>query len=265
VSAGAAIPDTTDTSVADTAGMTFLAKLETRQETPPANAATTANGSASCVLNAAETQLDCTVTYAGLTGAATLAHIHEQLPGVAGGVILNFGTALASPIVVSFTTASGDLTAAKIAALKAGRTYVNVHTTMFTGGEIRGQLLGPTHRLFLASPLTGGEEAPTPVSSAANGLLACLDDGSSFQCNGLITGNVTAVTGAHIHEGAVGVDNPTPFFTFALGTAGTTTPFSGNPTLLEEARLVGNTYYVNVHTTEHSGGEVRAQLTRSLP
>ncbi len=113
---------------------------------PPA----AATGTAMVTINAAGTQVAVTLSWSGLSGAATAAHIHANVAGMNGGVALAFaaaGTAPTSPVTKTFTTA--DFTApmggpadfaALITAMKAGGTYVNVHTANCPMGEIRGQI-----------------------------------------------------------------------------------------------------------------------------
>ena len=66
----------------------------------------------------------------------TMAHIHRGAKGANGPVIV--------PLSKSGDTysvpAGRKLTAAQMEDLKAGRLYVNVHTTRNKGGEVRGQL-----------------------------------------------------------------------------------------------------------------------------
>lgn len=106
------------------------------------------------------------VTFSGLTGNTTAAHIHcctdapgnvgvaTQTPtfvgfplGVTAGTYDNtFDTTLASSFNASFVTANSDVAgaeAALFAGLQAGRAYLNIHTTSFPGGEIRGFLAVP--------------------------------------------------------------------------------------------------------------------------
>jgi hypothetical protein len=80
------------------------------------------------------------------------AHIHTAASGVNGPVRVTFFNV---PQTSTFSTndktilAEGTFTSADVAgisfadllaAIRAGTTYVNVHTTQFPGGEIRGQL-----------------------------------------------------------------------------------------------------------------------------
>jgi len=77
------------------------------------------------------------VTYAHLTGPATMAHFHGPAgPGVnAPPVVPVPPSSLADPMKGSATLDDGQ-----IADLKAGNWYFNIHTAANPGGEIRGQL-----------------------------------------------------------------------------------------------------------------------------
>lgn len=119
-------------------------------------------------------------TFSGLTGNTTASHIHAatatpltgtagvatQTPtftgfplGVTAGTYDNtFNMTLSSSFNASYITANGGTPAtaeaALYAAIGAGRAYLNIHTSTFGGGEIRG---------FLTL-------APTPGAAAAFGL-----------------------------------------------------------------------------------------------
>jgi hypothetical protein len=80
-------------------------------------------------------RLAWTLTFAKLSGPAVQSHIHLGRPGVAGPVAV----ALCGPCR-SGVRGTSTLTAAQLGQLKAGRTYVNVHTPTNGAGEIRGQL-----------------------------------------------------------------------------------------------------------------------------
>src|SRR5438105_2728239 len=75
------------------------------------------------------------LTFAKLTGRAIAAHIHSGVRGKAGPVIVP----LCAPCK-SGAHGRATLSASVLAALEAGRTYVNVHTRKNPNGEIRGQL-----------------------------------------------------------------------------------------------------------------------------
>lgn len=77
------------------------------------------------------------VTYSGLTSQATAAHIHgPQRPGTNAGVQVD----LAPKGMTSPLEGSAILTDAQLEYLLAGRMYVNVHSTKYPAGELRGQI-----------------------------------------------------------------------------------------------------------------------------
>ncbi|MCA9232049.1 MAG: CHRD domain-containing protein [Planctomycetales bacterium] len=80
--------------------------------------------------------LDYQLTWQDLSGPATNMHFHLGAPGVSGGVQLPIPSPFTSPKIVSGVA----LSATQESNLLAGNWYVNVHTSAFTGGEIRGQV-----------------------------------------------------------------------------------------------------------------------------
>lgn len=125
---------------------TYTATLLGTNEVPSNPSA--ASGSATVVLDASQTQLSITCSFANLVGTYTASHIHGPAPvGVNAGVKWGF-VAPAAPWVFSNSNHNGTLTnfivtgivAADVTNLNAGQFYVNVHSTTYPGGEIRGQL-----------------------------------------------------------------------------------------------------------------------------
>jgi len=112
----------------------------------------------------------------------------------------------------------------------------------------------------MAAPvkLTGDQEVPANTSAAiGTGDITVADDGS-------VSGSVTAAsiqgTVAHIHAGAVGVNGPV--IIPLTGSAGGvwTVPAGAKLTPEQLATYKAGNLYVNVHTAEHKGGEIRTQL-----
>jgi hypothetical protein len=121
--------------------MVFVAHLDGGQETPPN--ASPGFGTATVTLNDAMDSISVTLDWHDLLAGATAAHIHTAPPGVAGPVV--FHLALGSG--AGTTDGSIDpspqvfaITPAQVADLESGHDYVNVHTSSFPAGEIRGQL-----------------------------------------------------------------------------------------------------------------------------
>ena len=98
----------------------------------PANTSL-AKGNATLIYNKGNKTFTIETSYSGLRPVA--GHIHKAAAGTNGPVIFPFPDVAATPIKTS-----GSLTAAQLLALDKDSMYVNIHTTDFPGGEIRGQL-----------------------------------------------------------------------------------------------------------------------------
>lgn len=127
-------------SVSDTVGGWFSSgkttQLSGASEVPPV--ATAANGTFETHYDKDTRVLKWKLTFAGLSGPATAAHIHGPAPaGQNAGIMVGFPNPITSPMEGQAT-----LTPAQAADFMAGRTYVNVHTAKNPGGEIRGQIAG---------------------------------------------------------------------------------------------------------------------------
>lgn len=82
--------------------------------------------------------LNYNISWSGLTSTVTNMHFHLGAPGVSGGVVLAIpGNPWVSP-TIGTDILLDDLT--QEMDLLAGDWYVNIHTTNFGGGEIRGQV-----------------------------------------------------------------------------------------------------------------------------
>jgi Ca2+-binding RTX toxin-like protein len=140
----------------------YKADLKGANEVPPN--ASTATGSVTVTLNATEDKAAVALTYSGLGSNSTAAHIHQAPAGASGPVLL------ALPITPGVTAGSlsqtFDVTPVLVAAMRAGNAYVNIHSTGFGSGEIRGQL----------APVAGSElkcrgKAATKVGTQGDDLL----------------------------------------------------------------------------------------------
>lgn len=111
----------------------FKADLKASNEVPPNNS--TATGFAEAIFDTVTKNFSSTVTFSGLSGPCIGAHLHGPgEPGKNAGIVLPFN------FVLSPTKLSATLTDTQAADLMAGRWYVNIHTELHIGGEIRGQL-----------------------------------------------------------------------------------------------------------------------------
>jgi hypothetical protein len=113
----------------------YHAVLNAKSEVPP----TTSTGTGTFVasLDTSSKVLTYTLTFDGLTGPATAAHIHgPAAKGANAGVVVPLG----SGAPVSPVNGTATLTPEQISDMRAGKYYVNVHTEANKGGEIRGQV-----------------------------------------------------------------------------------------------------------------------------
>ena len=101
-----------------------------------------AMGTATVTLNETTGAVSVSGTFSGLTGPATMAHIHglETAPGVGNANVI---VPLVATAATSGTlTGSGTLTPTEVTGMLAGLTYLNIHTAAHPAGEIRGNI-GP--------------------------------------------------------------------------------------------------------------------------
>jgi hypothetical protein len=118
--------------VLDTSSAFLGAVLDGGQEVP--SNASPGTGRAWFLVDTAANTINYRIEFSNLTSAETMAHIHGYAPpGMNGGVVHNLG-------VGNPKTGVWNYPAADEANILAGLAYVNIHTTMFTGGEIRGQM-----------------------------------------------------------------------------------------------------------------------------
>lgn len=109
----------------------FVATLNGAQQVPPTNSPAT--GTASLILSPDEKTARLSLTFSGLTSPETDAHIHGPAAvGSNAGVIFPLPLGQLNDFEIT-------LTPQQVTDLKSGLHYVNVHTSNFMNGEIRGQ------------------------------------------------------------------------------------------------------------------------------
>jgi uncharacterized protein (TIGR03437 family) len=225
-------------------------------------------------------------------------HIHEGAAGVAGPVTISSGIpaqvptpasgiGAIAPITNPFGQVSLDMSVAAQARTINGMIgnpagyYMNIHTTEFPGGVIRGQLRLIERVDFPVRP-SSANEVPAISGLDAEGVgqftLGVLraEDGSVewavylFDANFRFPTGVT-LTGMHVHTGVAGV-NGAVVLDSAL--ARTTSDASGYGNLFQVniattgTHLAGaegvlsnpEAWYFNIHTSDNPGGAIRTQL-----
>ena len=120
--------------------ITFSASLDSAQVVPPHVSPGT--GLAQVILDDVADTITVDLSFQDLVAGAVAAHIHGPAPaGVNAPVLfpLNLGGA-SNQTSGTIPTQVFAITPAQIGQLESGLFYVTVHTPVFPGGEIRGQL-----------------------------------------------------------------------------------------------------------------------------
>jgi hypothetical protein len=122
------------------AGMVFEADLDGTQEVPP----NVSPGYGTAIVTLDGDMISVTLTWNSLLAGATAADIHTAPAGSNGPTVFSLalgngaGTTDGS---IDPTPQTFAITAAQVTDLMNGNDYVNVHTSLFPAGEIRGQLV----------------------------------------------------------------------------------------------------------------------------
>ncbi len=172
----------------------FRSTLIGANENPPA--ASPATGSAIIMLNATTGAMRVNANFTGLTAPTNAAHIHCCVPPTANaGVITTVPAFVGFPLGVTsgawdrtydmtqsstwnapFIAANGGTPAGAearlIAGAAVGEAYLNIHSTAFPGGEIRGTLVLQT---FAASSAAGTRGAAAALDALGSGAGAMSD------------------------------------------------------------------------------------------
>jgi hypothetical protein len=106
--------------------------------------------------------------------------------------------------------------------------------------------------------LSGAQEVPPVTTSAAGtGKITVAADGS---VSGSVTTTGLSATMAHIHVGAAGKNGPVIVPLVNSGGGVWSVPAGAKLTAEQLKSYQAGELYVNVHTAENKGGEIRAQL-----
>jgi Cu/Zn superoxide dismutase len=237
------------------ASLLFTARLNGAQEVPEVT--TDAQGVAMFSLDQRHNTIFINAQFSNLSGPITGAHIHEGAPGENGGVVIDLSSFL---IGNRLKGAVRDIDADAVAKMLNGDYYINVHTAANPGGEIRGQISLETDTRYSAI-INGNNEVPATTSNGAGVAVFHLSHDRSAGINFkiLFQGLSSDVTGAHIHQAAAGMNGGVVLdlqpYMQGNRIEGTWEPA---PALLDA--LLAGELYINIHTVNNPGGEIRGQL-----
>jgi len=151
---------------------------------------------------------------------------------------------------------SATLTAEQITALKSGRTYVNFHTAANGGGEIRGQVTPLQSR----AKLTGAAEVPAITTTATgNATVTLIGNQAFFEIS--YAGLSSDPTAVHLHGPGEATQVAAPIIPLTTPT-GVSGSIQGTALLTPQqlVHVLTGLTYLNIHTKNHGGGEIRGQV-----
>ena len=141
--------------------------LDTDQEVPAlATPAPDAAGQSTLEVDTATGAITGEVTVSGLTGQATMAHIHRGFAGVAGPVLIGLE---GSADGTTWTVPNGSaLDADGLEAFNRGELYFNVHTEANPAGEVRGQIVPEGTTAFTVRIANVSDETTLTIDDGVN-------------------------------------------------------------------------------------------------
>jgi hypothetical protein len=239
----------------------LTAKMTGSQETP--GVSTSAKGLASFTLNATHDTMCVNVSFNGLSGPATGVHVHSGAVGVSGGVVTDL-----SPYIsgnrISTSLTGANLTPALVASYLKGGLYINAHTSINPNGEIRGQIMLEKDWNYTAT-MNGAQETPAVTTMAYGlGVFNLAQHGGTLQFHIVASGLSGAISGAHLHTGAMGVGGgvAVDLSSYVSGnviSGSIDTSMITNSAAFLTNLAMGNIYF-NIHTATNPNGEIRGQV-----
>lgn len=239
----------------------FDAFLDGSQENPVI--VTDAEGVASISVSNDLSTIFYDVAVDGLSGPITGIHLHSGGAGSNGGVVLN----LTDDINGNRVAGNASITLDLLNTMLRGGIYLNVHTDANPGGEIRGQVYKLAREAYSYEFSGGQEVGPTDSQGTGAGMVTIDRDQSNAHFMMVVSGLSAAIDAAHFHNAPAGVNGGvifdlSSFFNAQGGAYGYWTendapPFANSP------MFRSNQVYVNVHTANFPGGEIRANIVRS--
>lgn len=230
------------------------ANIQGSQEVPPV--ATNGSGTAWAVLNNDLSSMDYNITFAQLQGNFSAAHFHLGAPGNNGPVF--------QTIMFNGNNASGELTMLPDSIVRAfikGNVYINIHSSTFPSGEIRGQLQ-LTKGIGFTSVLNGAQEVPpTATNAKGTGWVSFgvdVTEAHSAYYRITIAGLSSQYQAAHFHRAPMGANGPVVQAIMFMDS--TVSGQWGNVSDMDLAALAKGNIYINVHSTGNPAGEIRGQV-----
>lgn len=188
--------------------------------------------------------------------ALTASHIHIGDPVSNGAVIVPFPGTFSSNMLIGTT----QLTQTLADSIQTLPVYVNVHSTLFPAGLMRGQM---DKKIVMATnvTLTGAQETvPVTTAATAQGIARVTSDSTFYAkviASGIEAGD--AFTLSHIHKAAAGVNGPV-IINIYLNNAAFGSVTTSKLDASQFSAMTTDAIYFNVHSTVKPGGLIRGQI-----
>lgn len=231
----------------------FVFTLDEAQALAGVGSNSLASGVSVCELNAASTSLNVKVTHD--VSSTIDGHIHLGLPGVEGAIKFGFANP-SSPVNENW-----NLDTLNLRDLMQGELYINIHSTAFPSGEIRGQL--KRQAVNIAAKMNGAlANGGAGTGSTAIGFTVATLSANLKTLTLHTEHDVASPIDAHVHFGAPNVEGPIRF-----GFASPASPSNEvmSLTSTDVTDLLAGNLYVNIHSTGFPSGEIRGQLVLEQP
>ncbi|MDH3244603.1 MAG: CHRD domain-containing protein, partial [Saprospiraceae bacterium] len=210
------------------------------------------------------------------TNIAGGTHLHTGLAGSGGPILIPLGLTLEDSLTAGIWRVQDNIhevTPERMDTVRKRMTYVNIHTENNGSGELRGNFRPLAQNYYLAN--LRGKNAASPVPSTGMGAMIFEQTGStvvaSGSFNGLMSDFATNIAGgAHVHIGMAGMNGQLAVrLNSIVGDDLRSAAFpadSNQISLVDTLELLfenGNTY-VNVHSADVPGGEIRGQILHEI-
>jgi len=203
----------------------------------------------------------------------TAAHIHQAADAQVtstGNPIVTFANNGMSPIMSTSQKLLND----QEASLFTGALYVNVHTTAFPGGQIRGNIMMTATPGVWYAELDNAQAKVSPTTASSGVAMVKFTAGTPNTYDITIYHTSKTASAAHIHGPSMGPGNSTGVLVVICGSAATCmspikmTGLTASTAVYTDAQSYGfiksGISYVNVHTPAFGAGEFRGQVTKLM-
>lgn len=199
------------------------------------------------------------------------AHLHTGMAGENGGVIFPLNITADGETAGTFEASENTFTlsSGQVDTLMMRGIYVNIHSANYQGGELRAQLL-PQADAYYRANLSGAFQVPSARSMGGGSLVLELVGDSLFVSGSFANlqseFDASIAGGSHLHIAPAGSNGDVALLLNATvsedNLSGVYLASENSFELTTEQReaLMNRNFYVNIHTMEYAGGELRGQV-----